>query len=75
MGSILTDAMQFGLPIVATLAGGIPDVVRDGETRILVPIDDHQALGLGHRPIVFRSHLARHDLILLLVPRYAVVRL
>jgi len=44
MGSILTDAMQFGLPIVATLAGGIPDVVRDGETGILVPIDDHQAL-------------------------------
>jgi glycosyltransferase involved in cell wall biosynthesis len=32
----LLDAMLLGVPIVATSAGGIPDVVVDGETGLLV---------------------------------------
>ncbi|NOZ64143.1 MAG: glycosyltransferase, partial [Caldiserica bacterium] len=33
-----------GIPVVSTLAGGIPEVVRDGETGILVPPRDPDAL-------------------------------
>ena len=44
-GSVLLDAMQFGKAVAATRAGGIPDVVADGETGILVAPRDPAALG------------------------------
>jgi glycosyltransferase involved in cell wall biosynthesis len=36
IGGILLDAMQFGLPVIATRVGGLPEIVRDGENGILV---------------------------------------
>ena len=42
-GSLL-ECLASGLPIVATNAGGIPYIVRDGETALLVDINDHEAL-------------------------------
>jgi glycosyltransferase involved in cell wall biosynthesis len=45
MGTVLLDAMAFGGAIAATAAGGIPEVVVDGETGLLVPIGDGAALG------------------------------
>ena len=44
LGTSLLDAMACGKPIVATTAGGIPEVVLDGETGLLVPPRDHQAM-------------------------------
>lgn len=44
LGTSLLDAMACGKPIVATTAGGIPEVVADGETGILVPPRDHGAM-------------------------------
>lgn len=40
LGSTLLDAMQLGRPIVASRTGGIPDVVIDGESGLLVPPGD-----------------------------------
>ena len=44
LGTSLIDAMAAGKPVVATTAGGIPEVVVDGETGILVPPRDHDAM-------------------------------
>jgi glycosyltransferase involved in cell wall biosynthesis len=45
MGSVLLDALAFGKPIAATRAGGIPEVIVDGECGLLAPIRDPAALG------------------------------
>lgn len=37
-GNVAVEAMMFELPVVATLWRGIPDIVCDGHTGLLVPI-------------------------------------
>ncbi len=44
LGTSLLDAMACGKPVVATSAGGIPEVVAGGETGILVPPRNHEAM-------------------------------
>ena len=44
LGTSLLDAMACGKPIVATEAGGIPEVVQNGVTGWLVPPRDHPAM-------------------------------
>ena len=39
MGSILLDAMDFGLPIIASNVGGIPEIIQNGVNGILVNLN------------------------------------
>jgi glycosyltransferase involved in cell wall biosynthesis len=41
----LLEAFASGLPVVTTNAGGIPDMLQDGVSGILVPIGDADAMG------------------------------
>jgi glycosyltransferase involved in cell wall biosynthesis len=42
--TVVIEAMQAGIPVVATRMGGIPDLVVEGETGQLVPPSDPEAL-------------------------------
>jgi glycosyltransferase involved in cell wall biosynthesis len=42
---VCMEALASGLPLVATRVGGIPDMIRDGETGHLIDVDDVDALG------------------------------
>ncbi|SRX75906.1 glycosyltransferase family 4 protein [Aequorivita antarctica] len=42
-GLVNLEAMQFSLPVVSTLEGGIPDIILEGKTGFLVEKDDAQA--------------------------------
>jgi len=44
LGTSVLDAMSVGLPIVATRAGGIPEMIKDGENGLLVNTGDSDAL-------------------------------
>ncbi|HAM36798.1 MAG TPA: hypothetical protein DEB40_13290 [Elusimicrobia bacterium] len=44
MGSVLLEAAACGIPIAATAAGGIPEVVEDGRTGLLTPPRQPEAL-------------------------------
>jgi glycogen(starch) synthase len=43
-GLIFLEAMRWGTPVIGTRAGGIPEVVEDGKSGLLVPPNDARAL-------------------------------
>lgn len=51
-GMVLVEGMSAGMAIVATRSGGIPDVVRDGHTGLLVPERDASALATAVRRLL-----------------------
>lgn len=60
LGTSVLDAMAAGVPVAATAAGGIPEMIEDGVTGLLAPIGDGRALAacvdrlLDDRPLARR---------------------
>ena len=57
MGSVLLEAMSAGTAIVATKAGGIPEVVEDGKSGLLSPPRNPEGLALAQCRILSDNNL------------------
>lgn len=62
MPMVLLEAAAGGLPIVATMAGGNHEVVRNEETGFLVPTRDPEALGLAMLRLMGLSEAQRRSM-------------
>ena len=60
LGVVLIEAMELGLPIVASNVGGIPDVVVDEESGILVPEKNPVALADAFKRLAADPSLTEH---------------
>jgi len=41
---VVVEAMFAGRPVIATNGGGMPEIIDDGETGLLIPLNDPQAM-------------------------------
>ncbi|TLY23465.1 MAG: glycosyltransferase [Nitrospirae bacterium] len=58
-GIAIVEAMAAGRPVVATAVGGIPEIVVDGETGLLVPPGDPSALTAAMDHLLSRPEQTR----------------
>jgi glycosyltransferase involved in cell wall biosynthesis len=58
MPTILPEAMLCRLPIVATPVGGVPEIIRDRSTGLIVPVHDIQALAAAIDALLSDTELA-----------------
>jgi glycosyltransferase involved in cell wall biosynthesis len=56
---VCMEALAAGLPIVATRVGGIPDLIREGQTGYVVEADDGTTLGDAVESLVVDSTTRR----------------
>jgi glycosyltransferase involved in cell wall biosynthesis len=59
LGTVLVEALHAGLPVIASRVGGIPEVVVDNETGLLVPPGDPAALARAIDTVLGDHELAR----------------
>lgn len=57
LGSTILEAMQQRVPVVATRAGGIPDIIEDGVNGVLVRPGDGEALAEAVRSVLADDRL------------------
>ena len=60
-GLAILEAMALRRPVVATRVGGVPEMIEDRRTGLLVPPRDAAALGKCHRRGADRPPACRHD--------------
>lgn len=59
LGSSILEAMQAGVPVIASNAGGIPDLIDDGRNGLLINASDVQALSAAIERLVTEPELGR----------------
>jgi glycosyltransferase involved in cell wall biosynthesis len=59
LGTAVLDALALAIPVVATNAGGLPEIILDGNTGRLVAAADPEALAAGMIELLNRPELAK----------------
>jgi glycosyltransferase involved in cell wall biosynthesis len=59
LGVVLLEAMHYGVPVIGSNVGGIPDVIIDGQTGLLVPEKDPKALAQAINRVLNEKSLAQ----------------
>jgi glycosyltransferase involved in cell wall biosynthesis len=59
LGVVLLEAMSYQKPVIATNVGGIPDIIHDGETGLLVEEKNASALAHAIERLLDDPHLGR----------------
>jgi glycosyltransferase involved in cell wall biosynthesis len=59
-GQVVAEGMAAGKPVVATAGGGVLEVVQDGITGFLVPVQDAEAMGNAICRLLADPEAARH---------------
>ncbi len=59
LGNATLEAMALSLPVVGTAVGGIPEMVVDGETGLLVPVGNPQALAAALTRLISNQQLRK----------------
>jgi glycosyltransferase involved in cell wall biosynthesis len=57
-GLVYLEAGAYGLPVVATRSGGVPEAVKDGETGLLADEEDVEGVAQAIRTILADPGLA-----------------
>lgn len=60
LGSVILEAIGAGLPVIATSAGGIPDIIDDGESGLLIQPGDANALAENIARLASDTTLREH---------------
>jgi glycosyltransferase involved in cell wall biosynthesis len=59
MGRVVLEAMGAGIPVIGSDVGGIPHLLRDGETGFVVAGDDSDALEGRMRQLLLDDELRK----------------
>lgn len=60
LGSSILDAFLYRVPVVATAAGGIPEIVKDHETGLLADAGDHHKVAQSIMQMLDDPSLRKH---------------
>jgi len=58
--TVVMEAMAMGRPVIAARMGGLADIVKDGETGMLVPPNDVQALRVAMQTLLADTERRTH---------------
>jgi glycosyltransferase involved in cell wall biosynthesis len=59
MPNSVLEAFASGVPIISTAAGGVPDIITDGESGLLVPVGDPASMARAATRVLEDRELAR----------------
>lgn len=63
LGSVILEAMAAGLPVIGSRAGGIPDIIEDEHSGLLINAGDAEALAMAIKRIAESESLRKQLLV------------